>query len=94
MGRGERRREDQQAETTVSTSAWKASERGTEGAKICGRAGVGVSTEGELRTLRDFLKLPVTSQPPKSCPRAFYRHLKASDSDLIRMLIQIELFID
>lgn len=96
--RGQRRRAGQQAETIVSTRDWKeSSEHGTERGRTRGRAGIGVSTEGEgrawgLRTQRDFLGTPVTTQPHRHCPRALHRHLGASDPDLIKPWIPSELF--
>lgn len=47
-----------------------------------------------LGTLRDFLKLPVTSRPPQICPGVFCRHLEALEADLIQLLIPTALFIE
>ena len=91
-----KRRESQMAEKMVSASD---QQRSSElGPRTCGRPGIGVKTEEEevegLGTLRDVLKVPVTSQPPQICFGAFYRHPKASEPDLIQLLITIELLIE
>lgn len=91
-----KRRESQMAEKMVSASD---QQRSSElGPRTCGRPGIGVKTEEEevegLGTLRDVLKVPVTSQPPQICFGAFYRHPEASEPDLIQLLITIELLIE
>ena len=61
-----KRRESQMAEKMVSASDQQGSSE--LGPRTCGRPGIGVKTEeeevGGLGTLRDFLKVPVTSRPP------------------------------